>query len=392
MSRNGDGALRMSSFHNPTRVAFGPGAVARLGEQVAAGAVALVTTPGSTRRGLTARVTELLEEEGRVVASVVDDVRTNPDVRDLLHQLDRIPRDAAGVVAVGGGSAMDTGKVLAALARARRSGDARPALEAALRGRAVEAGGSLPVVCVPTTAGTGAEVTPFATVWDGERMLKASVAGPGMFPAAAVVDPDLTVSLPESETVSTGLDALSQGLEAWWNRNAGPVTDAFATRAARLALETLEPLVGDLGDRSLRAAMSEASLLAGLAISGTRTAAAHSISYPLTLRFGIPHGLACGFTLPVILQYNNDGGHPRLAALAEALGSSTVGDLVDRLRRLLRCLGVGPRIREHGFDPAVVRGLGPEMITPGRADNNLRAVDAEQAARIALMSWEQIDG
>src|SRR5690606_14532428 len=136
--------------------------------------------------------------------------------------------------------------------------------------------------------------------------------GPGMFPAVALVDPDLTRSLPESETVSTGLDALSQGLEAWWNRNAGPVTDAFALRAARLALDTLEPLVADLGDPVLRTAMAEASLLAGLAISGTRTAVAHSISYPLTLRFGIPHGLACGFTLPVILEYNDDGGHPRM--------------------------------------------------------------------------------
>jgi alcohol dehydrogenase len=376
-------------FRNPTRVEFGAGAVERVAYGLPSGPVVLVTSPGSSRRGLTDRVA------GRVGCervTVIDDVRPNPDVRDLIRQLGAIPRETVAVVAVGGGSVLDSGKVLAALARARCESDPVVALEAAIAGCPVDEGGALPITCVPTTAGTGSEVTPFATLWDGAAMRKHSVGGPGLYPAAAIVDPELMLSLPEDITVYTGLDALSQGLEAYWNHNAGPVTDAFALRAIRLTLNALEPLAASLKDAELRASMAEASLLAGLAISGTRTALAHSISYPLTLHFGIPHGLACGFTLPVILDYNADSGHPRMTGLAGQLGFATIIALGDRLRGLLRGLDVAGRIRRYGFDKERVSTLGAEMITPGRADNNIRNVDGAEAARIALKSWEELDG
>jgi alcohol dehydrogenase len=387
--RTASAATRVARFWNPTRIEFGFGAVDRVSEHLPAGPIVVVTSPGSTRRGLTGRVADQI---GSNRVTVVDDVRPNPDSRDLVRQLDAIPFEVAGVVALGGGSALDTGKVLAALACACQDADPMAVLESAVAGRPVEVGRTLPIICVPTTAGTGAEVTPFATVWDAAAMKKRSIAGPGLFPAAALVDPDLTLSLPESVTVDTGLDALSQGLEAYWNRNAGPVTDAFALGAVRLALATLEPLIQSLNSPDLRSRMAQASLLAGLAISGTRTAVAHSISYPLTLRFGIPHGLACGFTLPALLEYNAEGGHPRMSELPTLLGVESLGALANRLRRLLSILDVGTRIRQYGFDPEKIRDLGPEMITPGRADNNIRDVDGEQAVMIALTSWEQIDG
>lgn len=382
------GGKGIPTYRNPTRIAFGFGALASLEDHVPPGRVALVTTTGATRRGLTARVLSLLD---RPEVAIVDDVSPNPEPRQLLRQLEAVPKDVDAVVAVGGGSVLDSGKVLAALAHARRRGVGDLVIAELVRGGTVEEGACLPVVAVPTTAGTGAEVTPFATVWDPDAGQKRSVAGPGLFPTAALVDPEPTLSLPEDVTLSTGLDALSQGLEAWWNRNAGPVTDAFSLRASRLAMATLGPLLRAPEDINLRSRMMEASLLAGLAISGTRTALAHSISYPLTLHFGIPHGIACSYALPSILEYNAEGdGRARMAALADGLGMDTVQELAGQLREILRSLQVGERLRALGFDPKHVGTLGPEMITPGRADNNLRQVDLTRAVEIALKAWEEL--
>jgi len=376
-----------AQFQNPTRVVFGEGALQQVRDLIPEGRMVIVTSAGSTRRGLVDRVLRLVGEHR---ATVLDQVTPNPEPPDLLRHLEAVPADANAVLVVGGGSVMDTGKILSALAGRRRLGRASGPLRELARGGTVGRGESLDVFAVPTTAGTGSEVTPFATVWDREVNRKASVAGPGLFPRLAVVDPELTWTLPEAVTISSGLDALSQGLEAWWNRNAGPVTDAFALRAVSLALESLEPLARNLEDRSLRSRMMAASLLSGLAISGTRTAIAHSISYPLTLHLGVPHGLACAFTLPTVLEFNLRGADSRISELASSLGMTSAQQLADQLREVLKALKVGTRLREYGLNSGQIVELGPEMVTPGRADNNLRNVNGDQAVEIALRSWNEL--
>lgn len=354
----------------------------RLGDFAPDGEVVLVTSPGTTRRGITAEVLGIL---GRRRVTVFDGATENPETRNLRAWADEIQGDPQAVIAIGGGSAIDSGKVLGVLLQRRKIGDDDLS-------RIVDPGEMLPLIAVPTTAGTGAEVTPFATVWDFELKKKSSVAGPGLFPTTAMLDPLLTRSLPQSVTVSSGLDALSQGLEALWNQNRTPVTDACAVRAVRIALSTLEPVSAKLDDLRGRTKMLEASLLAGLAISGTRTGIAHSISYPLTAHFGIPHGLACSFTLPAIVRFNQRGARERMDEISADLGMGSSAILADRLQELLNALGVRKRIEDCGFQEGRLVDLGPEMLTPGRAENNLCAVGSGDAVVLTQEAWQSLEG
>jgi len=240
----------------------------------------------------------------------------------------------------------------------------------------------LPLTAIPTTAGTGSEVTPFATIWDLSGEKKYSLSSPRLFARRALLDPKLTLTLPRDLTVVTGLDALSHALESLWNRCANPITRAYALRAAAIALETLPALAIDLKNTELRTKMMEASLLAGLAISGSRTALAHSISYPITARYGMPHGLACSFTLPAILEFNAAADDGRLLDAARALGFASLGGFVEGIAELFKQLGVRDLLEQYiqGADDLLI--LVPQMFTPGRADNNLRGLSSAQLREI----------
>lgn len=284
--------------YNPVRIFSGPGVLSRLPEVVPHnGPVLLVTTPGSTARGLTAQVQSLLGTS-RVI--VHDRITPNPELDDL----DAAVRCLRGhniqtIVAIGGGSALDAGKTLSVTLAC----DIPSPLDHVLRkGNKHIWRSSLPLVAIPTTAGTGAEVTPFATVWDLSAAKKHSVTGEPVFPAYALLDPELTLTVPYQETLYTGLDAISHALESLWNRNRTSATEALAMKALNLANKFLEAVIWKPRNLKYRTLIQQASLLAGIAISQTKTAIAHSISYPLTIHYGVPHGLACSFTLVAIIN------------------------------------------------------------------------------------------
>lgn len=380
LERNGAMAW---AFHNPVRIVFGVGRLDDLARIEGVDRFLLVTTPGFTRRGVTARV-ESLVGKGKLV--VHDTVEPNPDLDVVEATAAKLERSGvSAIIALGGGSAMDTAKALSVLL-GERGGEF--SLRAHLtRGIPLPAGDPLPLYAVPTTAGTGAEVTPFATVWERATEKKYSLTAPSLFPHTAILDPELTLGLPEQETVASGLDALSQGLESIWNHRANPITIALATRTVRLALSALPRLVREPNDVELRTQMMEASLLSGLAISVTRTALAHSMSYPLTARYGIPHGLACSFMLPALFEYNMVTDDGRLATLVEELSLKNWAELHRQLLELLLALGVPQRMREYLAEPADSLALVPQMFTPGRADNNLRAVEAADIADLLTSAF-----
>ena len=364
-------------YFNPVRIACAPGACLRLGEHVAFERMVLVTSPGFRKRGLVGRLADILG--GRLVG-VVDDVKPNPGVLDIDRQAAEIRGlNPDAIVGLGGGSSMDTAKGLARLL-AQPPGTT---LAAHFRdGATLVSVPALPVVAIPTTAGTGAEVTPFGTVWDFERAKKYSVAGDDLYPVTAILDPELTLGLPLDVTVSSGLDAISHALESTWNRNATPVTLGLATKSLQLSIPALPRLKDDPNDIQARRAMMEASLLAGLAISQTRTALAHSISYPLTARFDVPHGIACSFTLPALADFNSVVDDGRLHDLARALGFNDMAGLADGLRTLFQRVDILRSLRACIPDMDVIVGLAGEMITPGRADNNLRTVSDADMERL----------
>ena len=231
-----------------------------------------------------------------------DRIEPNPDVSYLRAMYERFWRDHSdceAIVAVGGGSAIDTAK---ALMVGTASGRFEELIALLTKGTPFRPHRVKTLIAVPTTAGTGSEVTPWATIWDRAAGQKHSLHLPETWPETAIVDPDLMLTLPNSVTVQSGLDALSHALESIWNVNANPISDTFAVAAAREVMATLPALIDKPNDAQLRAQMALAALKAGLAFSNTKTALAHSISYEMTLRFGLPHGIACSFTLPMVLE------------------------------------------------------------------------------------------
>ena len=198
--------------------------------------------------------------------------------------------------------------------------------------------------------GTGSEVTSWGTVWDGAGGRKYSLALPGLYPERAVVDPALMRSKPRGLTISTGLDAFSHAVESIWNRNANPVSLTFAVTAAREIMEVLPRLADDLGNPDLRRRMALASTFAGLAFSATKTAIAHSISYPVTLRHDVIHGIACSFTLPAIARSLEGLDGAAGDALEAVFGARPGAGAGARAERFLQGLGVSTDPSSYGID------------------------------------------
>lgn len=364
----------------PGRLIVGPGSLSRLGELLTEERVLLVTSQGWRRRGMVGRVCGLLPG---VEVAAFDEVEPNPDIDGLDAVLPMLREArAALILAVGGGSAIDTAKGLAVALPAPgwrfgahfRDGGALPPHD------------PLPILAVPTTAGTGAEVTPFATIWDKAARQKHSLQSGLLIPRGVILDAELTLGLPRATTIASGLDALSHAFEALWNVNASNLSDGFALQALRLLFRHLPMVVEQPRALAGRASMLEASLLAGMAIAQTRTALVHSMSYPLTAALGVPHGLACGAFLAGVLAYNAEADDGRIARAAQALGFGDIATLRRALDDLLARLGLADALAAAGATRATVEPLAGQMINPARAGNNLRSAATSDVRRILSAS------
>ncbi len=285
----------MWTFENPVKIRFGNGALATLDEIIGGRPYCLVTYNESYFKVLTDRLIELAGEP----TVIVNNITPNPNFNTLTESCRQFAGSASDdmvIIALGGGSVIDAAKVLAASHKG--FGPVRAYLESAQGENQL---GAYPIIAIPTTAGTGSEVTKWATVWDTESQKKYSLSLQRLYPSHAIVDPELMLELPKALTISTALDALSHALESIWNRNSNPVSANHAIFAATEILTVLPELVNDLQNLELRSRVARASLFAGLAFSNTRTALAHSVSYPITLKYKVPHGLACSFSLPMVL-------------------------------------------------------------------------------------------
>ncbi len=346
----------MWSFHHPARIEQVDGALRAAGRYIPGDVATLVvTSPGGQRRGWADEVRAGIAG----AAATFSEVASEPDLDDLDRMIERLrPQSFSAIVAVGGGSVLDTAKVLACMLPVRGL-----SLHAVLREGSAYPTDSIPAVVIPTTAGSGAEVTPFATVWDRREGRKRSFASPNCLPRVVLLDPALTLSLSEADTLYPALDAISHALESLWNHNRTPLTRAFAVEALRLLARALPGVLADPRDLRHRAAMQEGSLLAGLAISHTRTALAHSISYPLTIHHGVPHGLACSVTLVALID--------RCRALLDEEAGAHV---VTSVRDLLGGLALPSRLLSYvGADE--VYALTGDMLEAERASNFVESAD-----------------
>jgi phosphonate metabolism-associated iron-containing alcohol dehydrogenase len=362
-------------YFNPVRTVYGPGALLSLPSLLRGRNAVLVTFPEARAIGLVARVERLLEDQ---LIGVIDDVRPNPDVAELGALYEAFWRDAAAadvIVALGGGSTIDTAK---ALMVATASGHFDDLLAALSSGQLFVPAQVKTLIAVPTTAGTGSEVTPWATIWDRERQAKHSLHLAETWPSVALIDPELMLSLPDAVTLQSGLDALSHALESIWNVNANPLSDTFAVAAAQDILLVLPQLMQQPQNVDLRGRMALAALKAGMAFSNTRTALAHSISYEMTLRYGLPHGIACSFPLPMVLERALGQRADRDRVLGQALGLP-LADAPHRLATFIEQLGVKTRFADYGVSDEQAQRLVAHAMTGARGKNFIGTSTAELA-------------
>ena len=360
----------MWSYRNPVAVRFGWDALEELPALVGARDAVLVTFPEARATGLLDRVRTQL---GARLREVIDDVEPNPETSWFAARYDAFWKRHGGavLVAVGGGSAIDTAKLLQV---ATPRGDYGSLFEALAAGKQPQVARAMPLIAVPTTAGTGSEVTPWATLWDRTSAIpkKYSLHVEQTWPEAALVDPALTLSAPMAVARNSALDALSHSLESIWNVNSNPVSDTLAVEAARSVIATLPALLERPREREPRIAMSRASLMAGLAFSNTRTALAHSISYEMTLRHGLPHGLACSFSLPLVWRLASGADRARDEVLGRVFGparSEPWRDLADFLHRV----GVKTSFSEYGVGAEEARGMIKYALEGARGRNFVNA-------------------
>jgi alcohol dehydrogenase len=316
----------------PVSLVAGLGVAQSIVESLPVGNRLLLTTQGAVTRGM---VSHLLEDEDSALWTTKT-ISPNPDIGFLDSlSFELKSSNFSCIVAVGGGSVIDSAKVLSVTIPADEPGVLLSWLR---QGAKPEFPSSIPVFCAPTTAGTGAEVTPFATVWDKACEKKYSLTGRGLFPRMSYLDHSLTVSLPWQETLYSGLDALSHSFETLWNKNSTPITETYALKAIELIVEYLPRLKENPNDLEARYWMLSASLLAGLAISQNRTAIAHAISYQFTLRWDVPHGLACSFTLPAIIELVERHG---------AWRSRIPVSVLDRARQFFRDINLVKHVTQY---------------------------------------------
>jgi alcohol dehydrogenase class IV len=330
LSRRGLGVTADGEFYLPTRVFFGRGVAGQVGTHAArlgGRRVMVVTDPGVEAAGLVAPIWDELVAAGLDV-TLFKQVEPNPRDIDCLAGADLArPARADVFVAVGGGSAIDSAKCISLLLT--NGGHPRDWEDfGALRQD------PLPVLAIPTTAGTGSEVSPSAVITDTERKKKMNLFDMRNCPRIALVDPDLTLSCPPPLTAAAGMDALSHAVDALHCRLATPASDALALEGARLVAAYIRLACSSPGDIVARSGMAQGSLVAGIAVGLTDVAGAHCLAEAIGGLYGHPHGYCCAVSMPPIMEYNLEVSAGKYARLAQSFGIERGGRSDDGLARL----------------------------------------------------------
>ncbi len=366
------------SYYLPTKIFFGQGVFKKLPEVLGGDTkkVFVVLDKYFLEQGRGEEIKQMLPDKE---IEIFGNISPNPSIEQIQEVRDLIKDfQPDTVIALGGGSTIDTAKSASILSTQQGLIMDFLTKKFTLQKRQVD------LIAIPTTAGTGSEVSPFATVWQGKE--KYSLSGPFIFPEVALCDPELTLTMPPLLTASTGIDALSQAIEAYWSIYSTPLTDVYAQSAIELINNNLEKAFQEPDNIFYRQQMMLASLKAGMAFSQTKTTAVHAVSYPITAYFNIPHGLACGLILPAFLEYNYQvtGGEcndqrgvnfvkQRIEQITQLLGANTVEQASSRIKDLMEKINLPINLTKagvndievivkHGFNPARVNN-GPRLVT-----------------------------
>ncbi|MBR9979605.1 MAG: iron-containing alcohol dehydrogenase [Desulfatitalea sp.] len=346
----------------------------------------IVTDPGLVQAGIVGRLEQLLDD-GAIAFERFDQVTPDPNL-DVAHAAADALRASGALVVIGlgGGSAIDIAKISALMV------DNDGALNDYFGIDLIPKPGRKTLI-VPTTAGTGSEVTPIVILSDEAEKLKKGVVSPHLFPAVALLDPELTLGLPPAVTAATGMDALIHAVEAFTSRNAYPMTDMLAREAMVLISDNIRTAFANGQDLDARSRMLEGSLLAGMAFANAGVTAVHAFAYPIGAEFHIPHGVANSIMLAPVMAFNMLGNLTKFAEMAELLGEETTGmstremaiAAVEALRTLAGDLRIPDHLSQFGVKEADIPMLAQGVMKVTRLlANNPRQMTQEDAERIYL--------
>jgi alcohol dehydrogenase class IV len=339
-------------FYMPTQIRFGWGRfkeIRQVVDELNGKKVFLVTGKQSAKRfGLLERLASDLKG---LTLEVYAEIEENPSIETVDKGAVKCKETGSDlVIGLGGGSALDAGKSIAMLQK--NPGSIREYLD---QERVCQTKG-LPYVAIPTTSGTGSEVTPFTVITHKARKAKPAIAPPENFPNVALVDPELTMSMPFEVAVSTGLDALCQAVEGFWSTQANPVTRALAFQAIKLAIENLEQACLKKDKESVTH-MALASHLTGIEMSNIGNTSIHPLSYPITLDYDVAHGFACAIFLPEVIRFNARAVQDRFRDLLLVLDLPSVGAFADKVDSFLDTLKAPKRLSQFGVKAGDIPGI-----------------------------------
>ncbi len=308
---------------------------------------------------------EILDICGSQIGGVFSEVSPNPDVSEVdecWHALRKAEADF--IVVLGGGSAMDCAK--AASIVTQEAGTILKYFD----GEMEIPSAHVPIIALPTTAGTGSEVTAVSVLTDRKRDRKKPLASKSFYPAYAVIDPVLTYSMPAKVTASCGVDVLCHALEGYWSKNHQPICSALSVHALSLVFRYL-PIAYEQPDNACaREKMCEAAVIAGLAFGLPKTNASHGCSYPISSLYHIPHGEACGLTIDYFTRLNSkQDADGRIAELAQKLGFENGEGLADAIRKLKDRIGMRSDLKEFNLSEADVKELAVQSQHPNLKNN-----------------------
>lgn len=362
---------------------FGPGArkelpevVKRLGKNKAL----IVTDAGLVKFGVAKMVTDVLDEAG-IPFKIFSDVKPNPTVSNVKNGIEAYKASGADfIIAIGGGSSIDTAKAVGIVINNPEFSDI-----VSLEGCAPTTHKSVPIVALPTTAGTAAETTINYVIIDEENHKKMVCVDPNDIPAVAIVDAELMYSLPASLTAATGMDALTHAIEGYITKGAWALSDMFEIEAIRMISRNLPTAVAEPSNPEARDAMAVAQYVAGMAFSNVGLGLVHGMAHPMGSLFDIPHGVANALLLPTIMEWNMAACLDKYPAIAEAMGVDISGmtreeaaqGACDAVKALAIKVGIPQHLSELGIAEKDIQALSEQAIADVCTPGNPRDVTIE---------------
>ena len=383
---------KIATFQTTSRIVMGAGSLENIGAEVkrlGSGRAVVITDPGLVKTGIVAKVEDLLSAAGLKVTRF-DEVEADPSYETAVKAAEQVKRAGADViVGIGGGSAQDVAKVASVLGT-------NEGPVAKYFGIDLLPNPGVKLILVPTTAGTGSEVTPIAILSDHHEKLKKGIVSPYLFPSTAILDPLLTLGLPPHVTAATGMDALIHAVESFTSKNATSMTDLLAMQAIRMICANIRTAFANGDNIEARAEMLEASMLAGMAFANAGVTAVHAFAYPIGAEYHIPHGVANSIMLVPVMEFNMFGNIAKFARLAELLGECVNGlsrreaalKAIAALRVLADDVQVPAGLKSFGVQEQAIPELAKGVMKVTRLlANNPRVLtvdDAEAIYRRAL--------